>query len=127
MAADAPPVHGSPLQMRNRGISTGGLFFLAGMRAERTARTRTDEYGGVAAVTPALAAATLIITLSSLALPGTNGFVGEFLILLGTFQVRPAYAALATFGVVVTGAYLLAFVGRVFHCHARPDLAAMAA
>ena len=68
----------------------------------------------------------MIVTLSSLALPGTNGFVGEFLILLGTFQVRPAYAALATFGVVVAAAYLLAFVGRVFHGPARPDLASMA-
>jgi NADH-quinone oxidoreductase subunit M len=112
--------------MINHGVSTGALFFIAGMLVERTGRTRTDEYGGVAAVTPALAAVTLIVMLSSLALPGTNGFVGEFLILLGTFQVRPAYAVLATFGVVVTAAYLLAFVGRVFHGPARADLASMA-
>ena len=125
-ALNATAVQGSLIQMINHGISTGALFFIAGMLIERTARTRTDEYGGVAAVTPALAAATLIVTLSSLALPGTNGFVGEFLILLGTFQVRPAYAALATFGVVVAAAYLLAFVGRVFHGPARPDLASMA-
>jgi len=125
-ALNVTAVQGSLIQMINHGVSTGALFFIAGMLIERTGGTRTDEYGGLAAVTPALAAATLIVVLSSLALPGTNGFIGEFLILLGTFQVRPVAAALATFGVVVTAAYLLAFVGRVFHGPARPALASMA-
>jgi NADH-quinone oxidoreductase subunit M len=111
--------------MINHGISTGALFLIAGMLLDRTGRARTDEYGGLAAVTPTLAAAGLIIVLSSLALPGTNGFIGEFLILVGTFQARPAYAVLATFGIVVTAAYLLAFVGRVFHGPARADLASL--
>ena len=67
----------------------------------------------------------LIVVLSSLALPGTNGFIGEFLILLGTFQARPAAAVLATLGVVVAVAYLLGFVGRVFHGPVREDLRGM--
>ncbi len=125
-ALNVTAVQGSLIQMINHGVSTGALFFIAGMLIERTGGTRTDEYGGLAAVTPTLAAATLIVVLSSLALPGTNGFIGEFLILLGTFQVRPVAAALATFGVVVTAAYLLAFVGRVFHGPVRPTLASTA-
>jgi NADH-quinone oxidoreductase subunit M len=108
--------------MINHGISTGALFLIGGMLLERTGRARTDDYGGLAAVTPTLAAATLIVVVSSLALPLTNGFVGEFLILVGTFQARPAFAVLATFGVVVTAAYLLALVGRVFHGPVRADL-----
>ena len=124
-ALNAAAVQGSLIQMINHGISTGALFLIAGMLLDRTGRARTDEYGGVAAIAPALAAVTLIVTVSSLALPGTNGFVGEFLILAGTFQARPAYAVLATFGVVVTAAYLLAFVGRIFHGAPRVGLASM--
>jgi NADH-quinone oxidoreductase subunit M len=125
-ALNVTAVQGSLIQMINHGISTGALFLIGGMLLERTGRARTDEYGGLAAVTPTMAAATLIVVLSSLALPMTNGFVGEFLILVGTFQARPAYAVLATFGAVVTAAYLLALVGRVFHGPARTDLASMA-
>jgi NADH-quinone oxidoreductase subunit M len=124
-ALNVAAVQGSLIQMINHGISTGALFLISGMLLERTGRARTDEYGGVAAITPALAAATLIVVVSSLALPGTNGFVGEFLILAGTFQARPVYAAFATFGIVVTAAYLLAFVGRIFHGAPRGDLRSM--
>jgi len=124
-AFDATAVQGSLIQMINHGVSTGALFILAGMLVERTGRVRTDEYGGVAQLTPALAAVALIVVLSSLALPGTNGFIGEFLILLGTFQAHPAPAVLGTFGVVVAAAYLLAFVGRVFHGPVREDLRGM--
>ncbi len=124
-ALNVPAVQGSLIQMINHGISTGALFLIAGMLLDRTGRARTDEYGGVASIAPALAAATLIVTVSSLALPGTNGFVGEFLILAGTFQASPVYAALATFGIVVAAAYLLAFVGRIFHGAPRVDLGSM--
>ena len=110
------------MQMINHGVSTGALFLLIGMLIERTGRARTADYGGLAAVTPRLAAVTLIIALSSLALPPTNGFVGEFLILAGTFQTRPLLAVLATFGTVVAAAYLLALVGRVFHGPVRAAL-----
>ncbi|HKX17409.1 MAG TPA: NADH-quinone oxidoreductase subunit M [bacterium] len=121
-ALDIQSVQGSVLQMVNHGISTGALFVLAGILIGRTGQGRTDAYGGLAAATPALAAVTLIVVTSSLALPGTNGFVGEFLILLGAFQTHPVHAALATVGVVLAAAYLLAFVGRIFHGPLRPDL-----
>jgi len=123
-ALNVEAVQGSVVQMINHGVSTGALFVLAGILIARTGRARTDAYGGVAAAAPALAAVTLIAVASSLALPGTNGFVGEFLILLGAFQTRPVYAALATFGIVAAAAYLLAFVGRVFHGPLRSELRA---
>ena len=121
-ALNVEAVQGSVVQMINHGVSTGALFVLAGMLIARTGRARTDAYGGLAAATPGLAAVTLIVVVSSLALPGTNGFVGEFLILLGSFQTRPVHAILATAGVVVAAAYLLAFVGRIFHGPLRADL-----
>jgi len=124
-ALDATAVQGSLIQMINHGVSTGALFLLAGMLIERTGRARTQEYGGIAALVPALAAVAMIVVLSSLALPGTNGFIGEFLILLGTFQARPEAAVLATLGVVAAVAYLLGFVGRVFHGPVREDLRGM--
>lgn len=124
-ALDTTAVQGSLIQMINHGVSTGALFIVAGMLIERTGRARTQEYGGIAALVPTFAAVTLIVVLSSLALPGTNGFIGEFLILLGTFQARPEAAVLATLGVVVAVAYLLGFVGRVFHGPVREDLRGM--
>jgi NADH-quinone oxidoreductase subunit M len=119
---DVTGVQGSLIQMINHGVSTGALFLLAGFLIERTGQARTDAYGGAAGVIPAFAAVALIVVVSSLALPGTNGFIGEFLILLGTFQVRPGAAVAATMGVVVAAAYLLAFIGRVFHGPLRDDL-----
>ncbi|HLY23810.1 MAG TPA: NADH-quinone oxidoreductase subunit M [bacterium] len=121
-ALNVESVQGSVLQMINHGVSTGALFVLAGMLIGRTGHARTDAYGGLAAATPALAAVTLIVVASSLALPGTNGFVGEFLILLGAFQTHPVHAVLATLGIVLAAAYLLAFVGRIFHGPLRADL-----
>lgn len=117
-ALNVPAVQGSLIQMINHGVSTGALFLLAGFLLDRTGQGRTEEYGGIASAVPALAAAALIVVVSSLALPGTNGFVGEFLILLGTYAAHPAApisAVCATIGIVVAAAYLLAFVGRVFH------------
>jgi NADH-quinone oxidoreductase subunit M len=115
-------IQGSLIQMINHGISTGALFLLVGYLVGRTGRTRTEDYGGAAAIVPGFAAAFTIVAVSSLALPGTNGFIGEFLILLGTFQARPAFAAAATFGTVAAAAYLLALIGRVFHGPVRETL-----
>jgi len=78
-------VSGAVLQMVNHGVSTGALFLVIGMLYERTHTRELAAYGGLAKIPPALAAVFLVITLSSIGLPGTNGFVGEFLILLGTF------------------------------------------
>ncbi|MDQ7844331.1 MAG: NADH-quinone oxidoreductase subunit M [Armatimonadota bacterium] len=108
-------LQGSLLQMVNHGISTGGLFLLVGVLYERTHSRLMDDYGGVAALMPRFAVVATIIMLSSMALPGTNGFVGEFLILLGTFRAVPAYAVLAAGGVVLSAVYLLWMYQRVMH------------
>jgi len=106
-------LQGSLLQMVNHGISTGGLFLLVGILYDRTHSRLLDDYGGVAALMPRFAAVALIIVLSSMALPGTNGFIGELLILLGTFRRVPAYAAAAIGGMVLSAIYLLWMYQRV--------------
>lgn len=108
-------LQGSLLQMVNHGISTGGLFLLVGILYDRTHSRLLDDYGGVAALMPRFATAALIIVLSSMALPGTNGFIGELLILLGTFRRVPAYAAVAVGGVILSAIYLLWMYQRVMH------------
>jgi len=108
-----PAMQGSLLQMVNHGISTGGLFLIVGVLYDRTHSRLLGDYGGVAALMPRLAPLALIVVLSSLALPGTNGFVGEFLILLGTFRANPVYAALASSGVILSAVYLLWMYQRV--------------
>jgi NADH-quinone oxidoreductase subunit M len=108
-------LQGSLLQMVNHGISTGGLFLLVGMLYDRTHSRLMADYGGVAALMPRFAVVATIIMLSSMALPGTNGFVGEFLILLGAFRVAPAYAAFAAGGVILSAVYLLLMYQRVMH------------
>ena len=85
-ALTAEAASGAVLQMVNHGISTGALFLMIGYLYERTHTRDLAAYGGLAKVTPALAAVFLVITLSSIGLPGTNGFVGEFLILIGTYS-----------------------------------------
>jgi NADH-quinone oxidoreductase subunit M len=111
-------VSGAVLQMVNHGISTGGLFLLIGMLYERTHTRDLAAYGGIAKSTPALAAVFLVVTLSSIGLPGTNGFIGEFLILIGTFTAEIASAqALATVGatgVILGAVYMLWMYQRVF-------------
>lgn len=105
---------GSLYQMLNHGISTGALFLLVGMVYERTHSREISEYGGLAAAAPIYAILFLIVTMSSIAVPLTNGFVGEFLILMGTFQSYPIYAAVAVLGVILGAAYMLWMVKRVF-------------
>jgi NADH-quinone oxidoreductase subunit M len=106
-------VQGSVMQMLNHGISTGGLFMIVGMLSDRRHTRLISEYGGLKAVTPKLVAAFLIITLASIALPFTNGFVGEFLILLGTFRWSPKFAAVAATGVILSAVYMLWMFQRV--------------
>lgn len=114
-------MHGALLQMVNHGLSTGGLFLLVGILYERAHTRRLDAFGGVAKVMPTFAALSLFVVFSSAALPGTNGFVGEFLILLGTFRVDPGRAALAVGGVVLSAVYLLWMVQRVYFGPVRVD------
>ena len=112
-AMNVQGVQGSVYQMLNHGVSTGGLFMLVGMLSDRRHTRLIAEYGGLKAVMPRLVAAFLIVTLSSIALPFTNGFVGEFLILLGAFQWSRALTAFATTGVILSAVYMLWMFQRV--------------
>ncbi len=107
-------VSGSVLQMVNHGLSTGALFLLVGFIYERRHTRLISEYGGLWSVVPVFASLFLIVTLSSIGLPGTNGFVGEFLILMGAFRAWPIAGALATLGVVLGAVYMLRLYKRVF-------------
>ena len=98
---------GGVLQMVNHGVSTSGLFLLIGLMHDRTHTRQISDYGGIWAVVPVWSSIFLVVMLGSMGLPGTNGFVGEFLILLGAFHAHPWAAALGTTGVVLGAAYLL--------------------
>jgi NADH-quinone oxidoreductase subunit M len=104
---------GGIIQMINHGLSTGALFLLVGMLYERRHTRRIADFGGLWQVVPAFSALFLIVSLSSLGLPGLNGFVGEFLILVGAFQVNRVLAALATTGIIFAAVYLLWMYQRV--------------
>ncbi len=107
-------LNGALYQMLNHGISTGALFLLIGMIYERTHSREIAKYGGLAGVLPIYTIVFIIVTLSSIAVPLTNGFVGEFLILLGAYQYAPAVAAISVSGVVLGAAYMLWMVKKVF-------------
>ena len=108
-------VEGAILQMVNHGISTGALFLLIGMLYERRHTRMIADFGGIARTMPLFAVAFVVVALSSIGLPGTNGFVGEFLILLGTFRTQPLFAVLAASGVIFAAAYMLPMLQRVFY------------
>jgi NADH-quinone oxidoreductase subunit M len=98
---------GSVVQMVNHGLSTGALFLLVGLVYERRHTRRIRDYGGIARVIPRFAVAFMIATFSSIGLPGLGGFVGEFLILQGTFEASRTHAVLGAFGIVLGAAYML--------------------
>ncbi len=100
-------VAGGALYMVNHGLSTGALFLIVGFLYERRHTRLISEFGGLAAVTPVLAGSFLVAGLSSLALPGLNGFVSEFLVLVGTFGRHRLLAVLATTGIVLAALYIL--------------------
>ncbi|NLB96235.1 MAG: NADH-quinone oxidoreductase subunit M [Armatimonadetes bacterium] len=113
-ALNAPGLQGSLLQMINHGISTGALFLLVGMIYERRHTRLISDYGGLWKQMPLFSALFLVVALSSIALPFTNGFVGEFLILLGAFNARVVWAAIAVSGMILSAAYMLWMYQRVF-------------
>jgi NADH-quinone oxidoreductase subunit M len=113
-ALDVEGVTGSVLQMVNHGLSTGMLFLLVGMFYERYHTRMLSELGGMANRLPLLAAFMVFACLSSAGLPGLNGFVGEVLILLGTFKVHVAYATFAAVGIVLGAWYLFLMLRRGF-------------
>ena len=100
-------VTGSIYQMLNHGVSTGALFLLVGILYERRHTRAISEYGGLAKVVPVFAFVFMVVTFSSVGLPGLNGFVGEFLILLGAFQYAPVPTVIAITGVIFGAAYML--------------------
>ncbi len=104
---------GAVLQMVNHGIATGALFLLVGMLYERAHRRGLDDFGGLAQTMPVFSVFLVLATLSSIGLPGLNGFVGEFLILLGTFRDHPVAAALASLGVLLGAIYMLGLLKAV--------------
>ena len=104
---------GGVIQMINHGLSTGALFLMVGMIYERRHTRLIEDFGGLWKVIPAFSALFLIVSLSSLGLPGLNGFVGEFLILIGAFQVNGWLAAIATTGIIFAAVYLLWMYQRV--------------
>jgi NADH-quinone oxidoreductase subunit M len=106
-------VQGALMVMINHGISTGALFLLVGIIYERRHSRAIDAYGGIARVMPMFAAILTFVSLSSIGLPGTNGFVGEFLVLVGSFQTFPVLATIAATGVIFAAAYLLWAIQRI--------------
>jgi NADH-quinone oxidoreductase subunit M len=98
---------GAVYQMINHGLSTGALFFLVGIIYEKRHSRQLSDFGGLAATMPIFATLLIIATLGSVGLPGTGGFVGEFLILLGTFQTNPLAGILAASGVLLGAIYML--------------------
>jgi NADH-quinone oxidoreductase subunit M len=112
-ALNATGLNGSVLQMVNHGLSTGALFLLVGMLYERRHTRMIDAFGGVAKPMPVFAAFFGLVTMSSIGLPALNGFVGEFLILVGTYMAHPEAAVIATSGVVLAAAYMLWMYRRV--------------
>ena len=108
-------VTGSVYQMLNHGISTGALFFLVGMLYDRRHTRLIAAFGGLKTVMPWFSAVFLLIALSSIAVPGFNGFIGEFLILMGSWERFPALVSVAVLGVVLAAAYMLWMVKRVFY------------
>ena len=124
-ALNTEGIEGSLLQMVNHGISTGALFLLVGMIYERRHTRQINELGGLQHSAPLMAGFFMVVMLSSIGLPGLNGFVGEFLILLGTFVAHRWWAVVATAGVVLAALYLLWAYQRVFHGPAEGENAEM--
>jgi len=110
---NAQGIEGALLQMINHGITTGALFLMVGMAYDRTHTRMIADYGGIAQPMPRYGALLVIFSFSSLGLPGMNGFVGEFLVLLGTFMAHRGMAVIATLGVILAAAYMLWLVQRV--------------
>jgi NADH-quinone oxidoreductase subunit M len=114
-AMNVQGVQGAVYQMLAHGVSTGGLFLIVGMLADRRHTRLISDFGGLKAVIPRLTAAFMIITLASIGLPGLNGFIGEFLIMLGTFRWDPRFVVAAGLGVILSAVYMLWMFQRVYY------------
>ena len=114
-ALNTEGIEGGLLQMVNHGISTSALFLLVGMIYERRHTRLIDELGGLQRAAPVMAGVFMVVMLSSIGLPGLNGFVGEFLVLVGAFMAHRWWAVVAAAGVVLAALYMLWAYQRVFH------------
>ncbi len=114
-AVTSQSITGAVMQMVNHGVSTGALFLLVGMIYERRHTRQIADLKGIQSVAPIFAAAFMIVMLSSIGVPGLNGFVGEYLILIGSFMSARWYVVVASTGVILAALYLLWAYQRVFH------------
>jgi NADH-quinone oxidoreductase subunit M len=114
-ALNAQGIAGATLQMVNHGLSTGALFLLVGMLYNRRHTRMLDEFGGLWTAMPVFGFLFITVALSSAGLPGLNGFVGEFNILLGSFRSNPVFAVIATTGIVIGAWYLLRAIREMLH------------
>ena len=108
-------VQGALMVMIGHGLSTGALFLLVGIIYERTHTRLIDDYGGIAKVVPLFATILTIVALSSIGLPGTNGFVAEFLVMIGAFKTYPVLTVVSATGVILAAAYLLWALQRMIY------------
>ena len=120
-ALNAQGMSGGILHMINHGLSTGALFLIVGMIYERRHTRLIEDFGGLARILPVFTAFFMIVTLSSIGLPGLNGFVGEFLILVGAFRSNVTYAVLGAVGIVLAAAYMLWMFQRVMFGEVRHE------
>lgn len=118
-------LEGGILQMINHGIVTGALFLSVGIVYEKTHSRQISDYGGLATVLPVYSAFFMVFTLASIGLPGMNGFVGEFLILLGGFAANKLIGILAATGIIIGAAYMLWLYQRVFFMEMNPKVAGL--
>jgi len=119
-------VEGSILQMINHGLVTGALFLAVGMIYERTHSREISFYGGLASTMPVFAGFFMLFTLAAVGLPGTNGFIGEFLILLGGFECQPWLAVVASSGLILGAWYMLWLYQRVFFNEVKTSMQGLA-
>ncbi len=112
-ASTVQSIQGALMVMIGHGFSTGALFFLVGMLYERRHTREIDSFGGIARVVPLFSVILTVVALASIGLPGLNGFVGEFLVLLGSFRTHPIATGIATTGVILAAVYLLWALQRI--------------
>lgn len=108
-------LNGAVLQMFNHGLSAAGMFFLVGVIYERTHTRNLEEYGGLFSLIPVYGGLLIFTSMSSLGLPGLNGFISEFLVVRGSLPILPVFTAIAMLGLLMTGAYILKALKKVLH------------
>jgi NADH-quinone oxidoreductase subunit M len=108
-------MNGAVLQMFNHGLSAAGMFFLVGVIYERTHTRNLDELGGLFPLMPVYGGILIFTSMASLGLPGLNGFISEFLVVRGSFQILTIYTSIAMIGLLFTGAYILKGIKKVLH------------